>query len=217
MIANRHAIELRYYTHAASSCSVIAASGAENVVLRVVQDRSSCAPAHASLKTTQKDRSYTTTQMNEDAVAAILSCAEAAQTLYHRLVLVVGPGGSGKTATLRAAAARAGAPVLSLNLELSRRLLDLTARQRLLEVPRALDDLMGRDRPLVLLDNTELLFDPALKQDPLSLLQRASRNRTIVAAWNGTLGNGFLSYAEPDHPEYRRYRSDGLMAVTLKP
>ena len=36
--------------------------------------------------------------------------------------------------------------MLSLNLELSRGLLDITARQRLLEVPRVLDDLMGRDR-----------------------------------------------------------------------
>ena len=155
--------------------------------------------------------------MNDDPVGAILSCVDAAGDLYHRLVLVVGPSGSGKTATLRAVAAQAGAPVLNLNRELSRRLLDLTARQRLLEVPRVLDDLMGRDRPLMLLDNTELLFDPMLKQDPLALLQRASRNRTIVAAWNGTLGNGFLSYAEPDHPEYRRYRRDGLVTVTLRP
>ena len=155
--------------------------------------------------------------MNDDPAAAILSRIDTARELYHRLVLVVGPSGYGKTATLRAVAAHADAPVLNLNLELSRRLLDLTARQRLLEVPRVLDDLIGRDRPLVLLDNTELLFDRTFEQDPLALLQRASRNRTIVAAWNGTLGNSFLSYAEPDHPEYRRYRSDGLMTVTLKP
>ena len=145
--------------------------------------------------------------MNDDPVAAILSRIDTAQELYHRLVLVVGPSGSGKTATLREVAVHAGAPLLNLNLELSRRLLDLTARQRLLAVPRVVDDLIGRDRPLVLLDNTELLFDPAFEQDPLALLQRASRNRTIVSAWNGILGNGFLSYAEPDHAEYRRYRS----------
>ena len=174
---------------------------------------SGCATCSCDSEDYAKDRSYTTTQMNDDPVAAILSYAEAAQDLYHRLILVVGPGGSGKTATLRAVAAHAGAPVLNLNLELSRRLLDLTARQRLLEVPRVLDDLIGRDRPLVLLDNTELLFDPTFGQDPLALLQRASRNRTIVAAWNGTLDNGYLSYAEPGHPEYRRYPQTGLVIV----
>ena len=152
--------------------------------------------------------------MNDDLVAEILSRIEAAQDLYNRLILVVGPGGSGKTATLRGVAARVGTSMLNLNLELSRRLLDFTARKRLLEVPRVLDDLIGRDRPLVLLDNTELLFDRTLKQDPLALLQRASRNPTIVAAWNGNLGSGYLSYAEPDHPEYRRYPSDGLVVVS---
>ena len=155
--------------------------------------------------------------MNEDPVEAILSCVDAAADLYHRLVLIVGPSRSGKTATLRAAAAHAGAPVLNLNLELSRRLLDLTARQRLLAVPRVLDDLIGRDRLLVLLDNTELLFDPAFAQDPLALLQRASRNRTIVAAWNGALDDGYLSYAEPDHTEYRRYPIDDLVIVLPEP
>jgi hypothetical protein len=155
--------------------------------------------------------------MNDDPVGAILSFVDAARDLYHRLVLVVGPSGSGKTATLRAVAVHAGAPVLNLNLELSRGLLDVTARQRLLEVPRVLDDLIGRDRPLVLLDNTELLFDPTLGQDPLALLQGASRNRTIVAAWNGTVDNGYLSYAEPGHPEYRRYPQAGLVIVLPEP
>ena len=133
--------------------------------------------------------------------------------LYHRLVLVVAPGGSGKTATLREVARRTGAPLLNLNLELSRRLLDLTAHQRVFELPGVLDDIMGRDVPLVLLDNTEMLFDPTLKQDPLRLLQHASRNRTVVAAWTGTFENGYLSYAAPDHPEYRRYWEQDLVIV----
>jgi hypothetical protein len=38
---------------------------------------------------------------------------------------------------------------------------------------------------LVLLDNIELLFDVHLKQDPLRLLQGLSRNKTVVATWNG--------------------------------
>ena len=151
--------------------------------------------------------------MTDDPVTTILSRIESAQDLYHRLILVVGPSGSGKTATLQAVARSTDEPLLNLNLELSRRLLDLTAQQRLLEVPRMVDDLIGRDRPLVLLDNTELLFDPTLKRDPLVLLQRASRNRTIVAAWSGTLGNDYLSYAEPDLPEYRRYPRAGLVVV----
>ncbi len=32
-----------------------------------------------------------------------------------------------------------------------------------------------------------------------------SRNQTVVAAWNGTIVDYSLTYAVPDHPEYRRY------------
>jgi hypothetical protein len=127
-----------------------------------------------------------------------------AEELYHRLVLVAAPSGSGKTAALRHVATRTGAPLLNVNLEISRRLLDLTERQRALELPKVLEEVVGRHEPLVLLDNIEILFDVTLKQDPLRLLQGVSRNRTVVAAWNGTLENDYLTYATPEHPEYRR-------------
>ena len=146
-------------------------------------------------------------------VETILARIETSVELYHRLILVVGPSGAGKTVTLRAVAEHTGAQVDNLNLELSRRLLDLTERRRALEVPGALDEILGRDTPLVLLDNTEILFDPALKQDPLRLLQHASRNRAIVATWNGTVDDRYLCYADPGHPEYRRYPVDGFLVV----
>ena len=148
-------------------------------------------------------------------IAAILSRIEDAEGWYHRLILVAGAGGSGKTAALRAVAQTTGMPVLNLSLELSRRLLELTARQRVLRLPGLLDALMPRGGAPVLLDNTELLFEPALRTDPLALLQGAARNRTLVAAWTGALAGGWLTCAEPGHPEYRRYRQDGLAIVSL--
>ena len=153
--------------------------------------------------------------MSDDPVAAILERIKGAADLYYRLVLVVGAGGSGKTAALQGVAQRTGAPVVNLNLELSRRLLDRSARERALAVPRLLDEVIGRDRSPVLLDNTELLFEPALHLDPLALLQGASRNRTLVAAWNGAAGDRHLTCAEPGHPEYRRYARDGLAIVAV--
>ena len=135
----------------------------------------------------------------------VMACIDGAEALYHRLILVAVPDGAGKTAALRAVAAGTGAPLVNLNLELSRRMLDLTERERSRRLPDLLDEVVGRDAPLVLLDNIELLFDAAFQHGPLRLLQGVSRNRTIVAAWNGTLENGYLSYAVPDHPEFRRY------------
>ena len=85
-------------------------------------------------------------------------------------------------------------------------MLDLSVRQRALQLPRLLGEIVGEaTRELVLLDNIEILFDVHLKQDPLRLLQGLSRNKTVVAAWNGSIVDGHMTYAVPDHPEYRRY------------
>ena len=67
---------------------------------------------------------------------------------------------------------------------------------------------------LILLDNIEILFDVALKQDPLRLLQGLSRNKTIIASWNGSIDKDSLTYAVPGHPEYRRYSSRDLLIAT---
>ena len=131
-----------------------------------------------------------------------------AALLYFRLVLAVGPVGTGKSALLRTLKDPTDAPLLNVNLQLSRRLLELGERSRIVRLPRILDDIVEAESSgadTVLLDNTELLFDAGLRQDPLRLLQNLSRRRTIVAAWLGTVRNGALIYAEPGHPEYRSY------------
>ena len=66
---------------------------------------------------------------------------------------------------------------------------------------------------VTLLDNIEILFDVNLKQDPLRLLQGISRNRTVVAAWNGTIEGNHLVYAIPGHTEYRRYPLQDYLIV----
>lgn len=136
---------------------------------------------------------------------------------YNRLVLLVGPSGSGRTAVLRALADADNVPVLNVGADISRRLLDLTERQRVLQLPKLLEDaLTGIPDNLTVLDNIEVLFTPELKQDPLRLLQGLSRNRTIVASWLGNVEGGHLTYAAPEHPEFRRYPSADLLVVSLR-
>jgi len=132
---------------------------------------------------------------------------------YHRLAIVVGPVGSGKTPLLKELCRRQDIPYLNVNLALSRRLLDLTSKERPLRVRRLLEDVISEQAgDTIVLDNIELLFDPALHQDPLACLQALSRNKTLIVAWSGTYDEKkVLTYAEPGHPEYRRYeRSDGV-------
>jgi hypothetical protein len=134
--------------------------------------------------------------------------------LYHRLVLLVASAGAGKTAALRDVQQRRGVPLVNVNLELSRQMLDLTERQRALQLPRLLSDVVNAsESEVILLDNIEVLFDVSLKQDPLRLLQGLSRNKTVVAAWSGSVDGQYLVYATPDHPEYRRYPLRDILVV----
>ena len=140
---------------------------------------------------------------------------KAADGLYYRLVLLVGESGSGKTNVLREVAAESGTTVINVNLEISEALLELTSRQRILRLPGILDQIAGKVQPPVVLDNLEILFDKNLQQDPLRLLQSISRNRTVVASWNGNMNSGRLLYAESSHPEYREYRKNDWGSALL--
>lgn len=137
-----------------------------------------------------------------------------AAELYHRLVMLVAPAGAGKTAALQDVHERTMVPLVNVNLELSRRMLDLTERQRALQLPRLLAEIVGASAAdVVLLDNVEVLFDVSLKQDPLRLLQGLSRNKTVVAAWSGSIDGEHMVYATPDHPEYKRYPLRDFLVV----
>ncbi len=144
--------------------------------------------------------------MAESLPDQVIRQIDQATELYYRLLLIVGPAGAGKTNALQEVHRRTGAQLLNVNLSLSRRMLDLTERQRALQLPQVLGEIVtGVEGNLILLDNIELLFDVSLKQDPLRLLQGLSRNKTVIVAWNGSIDNGHLMYATPDHPEYKRY------------
>jgi hypothetical protein len=153
--------------------------------------------------------------MSESLVDQVLQKISEAGELYYRLILVVGPACSGKTKTLQEVSALTSAPLINVNLELSRRMLDLTERRRALQAPKLLGEIVGETRgEVALLDNIEILFDVHLKQDPLRLLQRLSRNKIIVASWNGSVIDGYITYAVPYHPEYHRYPICDFLVIT---
>jgi len=152
--------------------------------------------------------------MAEPLADQVIRKIKQAAELYHRLVMLVAPAGAGKTTALKEVRERVGAPLVNVNLDLSRRMLDLTERQRALQLPRLLMDIVNDAAgDVVLLDNIEILFDVSLKQDPLRLLQGLSRNKTVVAAWNGSIDSDHMTYAVPDHPEYRRYMVRDFLVI----
>ena len=145
----------------------------------------------------------------------IIRRIDQASKLYHRLIILVSPTGTGKTIAIRKVRDRISAPLVNVNLELSQLLLSLTERQRALQLPHLFAEIVeASGSEVVLLDNIEVLFDVSLKQDPLRLMQGLSRNRTLIVAWSGSIVGEHLVYATPNHPEYRRYLVNDLLVLT---
>jgi Cdc6-like AAA superfamily ATPase len=135
---------------------------------------------------------------------------------YYRLVVLAGAPGSGKTAALQDVAQKFGYALLNVNLELSKRMLELTRTQRSRQVERLLKEVIAAaPGDVVLLDNLEILFDTALEVETLRLLQGSSRNRTIVASWSGSFRDGTLTYAEPGHPEFVQFKQTDAVVISV--
>ena len=153
--------------------------------------------------------------MTKSIKEKLLVFVKEAQKLYYRLVLLVGPAESGKTTILNTVAEELGKDIININLKLSERLLEMTARKRTLKVSGMFNETLSNDKQIVILDNIEILFDVELKHDPLSLLKKNSRNRTIITSWSGKVENEKLIYAEPGHPEYRTYNTNDILIVIM--
>ena len=151
-----------------------------------------------------------------DLARGIAEQAEIAAKSFYRLVLVAGPPGSGKTSALNELQSAKGWSLLNLNKVLSERLLELTSKQRRLRTADIVRDLIEEqgNQTVSMLDNIGLLFHPALQQEPMMALQRASRNRTVIAAWQGEVIAGKIIYGSPNHPEYRRLEVKDVQIVT---
>jgi ATPase family associated with various cellular activities (AAA) len=144
----------------------------------------------------------------------IVALIPEAAAMYHKLILLVAPSGSGKTAILRDVAGGVDCRYVNINLELSRKLLGEAAAQRYRKAQRLLEEIVEVGGPrVVLADNIEMLFDPSLKLDALSCLKQLSRRRVVVAAWNGVYEGG-LVYAAPEHArEFRKYGVDNDVLI----
>ena len=139
------------------------------------------------------------------------------QDLQHRLVLIVGTPGGGKSALLRLLGERHSTVPINLSAVLGRKLLEVPQRQRRLQVGSLFREVVASyptNAPL-LLDNIELLFDSTLAVSPLDLLRQRAASRLVVATWPGELRGDRLVYAEMGHPEHQDYPTQGQVVFEI--
>lgn len=148
--------------------------------------------------------------------AELVGIANDLKSAAIKLLILVGPPGGGKTLLLVKLAQALGLPLINVGKDASQQLLPMTVRQRKLKAEEIVGTLVrDADPHTVCLDNTELLFDPALSLNPLELLRNLSRNRVVIATWSGILENTSLIYAHPDHPEYFKQTVHGFPIVSV--
>ncbi len=145
---------------------------------------------------------------------ALAQAVQDASQRYTRLVLVVGPKGSGKTKLLIEFSQNFSSTYHPVGAPVAERLLGTPARFRDTEADKVLKEICKGPGPH-LLDNLELLFDPQLRVDPYRLLGGLARTKTIVAAWPGTYEQGTLTHATPGHREYQSHKPDDAICIKL--
>ena len=145
------------------------------------------------------------------------SALQSIESQYHRLIIIVNCDDAIKPDLMRKLISEREVRPLNLNLELTSRLLEYSNKQRPLKVSELLEEIVQDTPSPVMLDRIDVLFEPSLQTDPLTILKALSRSKTIIAFWNGALKENKLYYAEPAHPEYKSYPVHEFVAIDAQP
>jgi len=139
---------------------------------------------------------------------------------YYKLILIVGQKDGQISGLLKKLSLESGYDYVNLNLKLSEKLIGIPFDERCFYVEEYVNDIVESNHSnLLILDNIGILFEKHLKIDPLLLLENLSRNRPIIAHWNGKVENGHLIYAISKHPDFMKYKIDEhdyIVIETLK-
>ena len=146
--------------------------------------------------------------MNRLRAETIAEALERAGHSDSRLVLLVGDAPEALAAAGVAAARELEWPSVDLNVALAERLLPFTPSERREEAWDALEELIGRPDPGLVVVGTDILFEPALGYRPYEALRRLGRRGPVVASWFGTVDEADIVRSAPGHPEYTRVRLD---------
>jgi len=154
--------------------------------------------------------------MTEIRLPQLLDTVRATTGAYYKLTILAGGARAGKTHWLKQVATQLGLPTINLSQLLSQRLLSLTRHQRELRAQDVATDVIDENlKSGLCLDDTELLFDSTLKLNPLVFLREITRNRLIVATWNGVVTGGQLRFGQTGHPDYFSQPVNGFPVVSV--
>lgn len=93
---------------------------------------------------------------------------------------------------------------INVNLYLSEKLIDVETNRRTLKAISLMSLLGERENDIICLDYFEMLFEPSLKLKPFEIFKDLSKRKVVVIAWRYEVNDGYLIYARPGHPEFKK-------------
>lgn len=130
---------------------------------------------------------------------------------YYKMVFVIFKNYSIETFSRELTDTR----TLNINLQLSEKLLVIPSKDYYWHVTDFLLSFMDDDKMTYILNHIDILFDPVLAIQPISVLESISRQRKIVVIWPGEYREGKLFYAEPQHSEYFKTQGPENLVITI--
>ena len=122
---------------------------------------------------------------------------------YFRLVYVYEYK---RGATVQRYSSQNNIPYVNVNLEIAKKLQEVPTNRRIYKISDLFDEVINSYHgDIVCLDYIELLFNPAFSINAFELFKNASRNKTLVIAWRGTITERHLIFGEPGHPEHIKF------------
>lgn len=153
---------------------------------------------------------------------AVLDAVTAAFHDRHKLVLVLGGFGTGKTTLMQEVANEIEGIYLNLNLQLSERLRELPRSRHNdgvtvhREIDLLCDELSQHGRP-ILVDNIELLFSPELgKVNPVDTFKRIARQRPVVLTLPARRDGNYAEYSTVGRSDYLRMEIGEYIVIMLE-
>jgi hypothetical protein len=153
----------------------------------------------------------------EFQITEVTSLLNQARDHYYNLVLITGADWRTRTTFLKELAFSTKYSYVSLGLPLSRALIDQPVKDRPFLLSEQISNIITTSSDDgVILDHIEILFAPALRTNPLGVLQANAHSRMVVASWPGSLRDGNLTYASPGHPEHYSQQANGLLIYSIE-
>lgn len=94
---------------------------------------------------------------------------------------------------------------VNLSKELARKLVSLSIRERVRRLEAEVDKIANDCGSSVWLTKLDVLFEPALDNDPMRLLKGIAKSKAVVAIWPGEITETSVVYSKPGKPDYKNY------------